>query len=82
MRNIKRAPYQNKIKKISNFAKPYILEITPNYEAKLQKKNCSFSSFATRVIANFAQAGRVKLGQSALIKLDQQKKHFVVTFLF
>jgi len=30
MRNIKRAPYQNKIKKISDFAKTYI-EITTNY---------------------------------------------------
>jgi len=30
MRNIKRAPYQNKIKKISDFDKFYI-EITPNY---------------------------------------------------
>jgi len=37
-------------------------------KAKLQKKNCSFSSFATQVTAEFVQGGRVswKLGQAAL----------------
>jgi len=36
--------------------------------AKTYRKNCSFSSFATRVTADFAQGGRGswKLGQSAL----------------
>lgn len=57
MRNVKRLPCQNEIKKMSDFAKTYI-EITLKLLAKLQKKNLGFSFFATRVTADLAQGGR------------------------